>query len=269
MKKRTTTGILVAAAVFATLALSHIPAVLQCATGFLSIAAVWELDQAMLSSRKPGQLWIFAALAAAAVVIPIPHYSSLCFAAFPPAVALFAWMMVRQRQISLDRLWKTAAITLLVIFFFRAIPELRQLPGGLWYLLGAVILCFATDVAAYLIGSRFGRRKLIPSVSPNKTVAGALAGIAGAVLGMLALGALAGLWGIAVRYGSLLAYSVAASLVGQFGDLAMSSVKRICGIKDFGSLLPGHGGILDRFDSHLFCVPFTLLYVHGGGGFFL
>ena len=65
---------------------------------------------------------------------------------------------------------------------------------------------------------------------------------------------------ISICYGRLIGYLVTASLVGQFGDLSMSAFKRVAGVKDFGTILPGHGGILDRFDSQLFVMPFTLLF---------
>lgn len=74
---------------------------------------------------------------------------------------------------------------------------------------------------------------------------------------------------IEVNYGTLALWALMTSVVGQFGDLSMSVIKRICGIKDYGNLLPGHGGILDRFDSHLFAVPFTYLFCTYAGGFFL
>ena len=119
-----------------------------------------------------------------------------------------------------------------------------------------MILSAVTDVAAYLIGRSLGKHKLIPSVSPNKTVEGAVGGIVFAVLIMLLLGIGMEHWQlIQINYSRLFIYSVMASAVGQFGDLCMSSVKRVCGIKDFGNIMPGHGGILDRFDSLMFVAP--------------
>ena len=131
-----------------------------------------------------------------------------------------------------------------------------------------MILCAVTDVAAYLIGRSLGKHKLIPSVSPNKTVEGAVGGIVFAVLIMLLLGIGMEHWQlIQINYSRLFIYSVMASAVGQFGDLCMSSVKRVCGIKDFGNIFPGHGGMLDRFDSQLMVVPFTVLYCSLTGGY--
>ena len=67
----------------------------------------------------------------------------------------------------------------------------------------------------------------------------------------------------------MIMYCILASAVGQFGDLCMSCVKRICGVKDFGKIFPGHGGMLDRFDSQLLTIPFTVLFLHAAGGFIL
>ena len=100
-------------------------------------------------------------------------------------------------------------------------------------------------------------------------MAGSVAGIAASVLSMLLIGlCLQSTLGLTVQWGQLVLYGASASVVGQFGDLSMSVVKRIWGVKDFGNLLPGHGGILDRFDSHLFCVAYTLLFCSLTGGFF-
>lgn len=269
MKKRTLTGITVAAAVYLVVAYSHIPAVIRTATALLSTVAAYEILTA-------AQLWSSCLrLAAAAVlsigltILPMPHYTRLLGLLFPAAVVFFAALMAKQESCRLDRWYKTVPIVLLVVGLFRAIIQLRLLENGLFYLIAAITACFATDVAAFLIGSRFGRHKLAPKVSPNKTVEGSVAGIAASVLSMLFIGlCLQSTLGLTVQWGLLVLYGASASVVGQFGDLSMSVVKRIRGVKDFGNLLPGHGGILDRFDSHLFCVAYTLLFCSVTGGFF-
>ena len=124
--------------------------------------------------------------------------------------------------------------------------------GGFLLLLYVCFACFGCDTCAYFTGVRFGRSKLIPRISPNKTVEGALGGwVGGAVLsflfGILALGDM-------VPTGLLLCLSVILPVVSQIGDLSFSSIKRHFGIKDFGSFFPGHGGLLDRIDSLIFCL---------------
>ena len=147
---------------------------------------------------------------------------------------------------------------------------LRELPstagadaGGQVALLGAALVAYPlavtwmTDSAAFFAGKRWGRRKLIPSVSPGKTVVGAVAGLIGGVLGgwimaRWVIGAWlgVGLDPLAGAVGGLLV-----AVVSQMGDLAESAWKREAGVKDSGALFPGHGGILDRLDSLLFAIP--------------
>ncbi|MEJ2056339.1 MAG: CDP-archaeol synthase, partial [Desulfofustis sp.] len=120
-----------------------------------------------------------------------------------------------------------------------------------------------SDTGAYLVGSKFGRRKLCPSISPNKTVEGALGGIAGGVIAAVVLFFLfsieAALWFV-----TLLAFGLA--LVGMLGDLIESVIKRGFRVKDSGSLLRGHGGVLDRIDSLLLAGP-VLYYILIFSGF--
>ncbi len=113
------------------------------------------------------------------------------------------------------------------------------------------------DTAAMWVGSTMGRHKLAPTVSPNKTVEGFLGGIAGAVL----IGLLMYFWkfsGLGLAH--VMAVAVGASIFGQLGDLVESMWKRSVGVKDSSAIIPGHGGILDRFDSLLFAAPFMLAY---------
>ena len=113
------------------------------------------------------------------------------------------------------------------------------------------ISAWMTDVFAYLIGSKFGKHKLCPAVSPKKSVEGAIGGIAGNVIGTVIYAFIIAyvFRKTSAAYPALMLVSVVLSVISQLGDLIMSLVKRRFGIKDFGKIVPGHGGILDRFDS--------------------
>jgi phosphatidate cytidylyltransferase len=125
-------------------------------------------------------------------------------------------------------------------------------PDGVGLILGVVICTIAYDVAGFFVGSQFGRTPIAPRVSPNKSVQGTAAGmLASLLLGWIVVSQIAP-WDR--HYGGLLLGLLVA--VGAFlGDLCESMIKRDLGLKDFGTLLPGHGGVLDRFDSLLFCLP--------------
>lgn len=142
-------------------------------------------------------------------------------------------------------------IGLLLTFVLQENPH----PKGL--LLGLIILIWTTDSGAYLVGSKIGKSKLFPSVSPNKTWEGAI----GAAISSLAVGFL--LHQIFNEYSLIfwVGASIIIWLIGMYGDLVESSMKRMYHIKDTGHILPGHGGFLDRFDSFIFVIPFILVWM--------
>lgn len=119
---------------------------------------------------------------------------------------------------------------------------------GLTTLLYAMLIVWLTDSGAYMLGKRFGKHKLAPKVSPNKTWEGSIGGTVAATI-ILAIY----LWFFPVGYSwvVMIGLTLILSIVGQFGDLVESALKRFYGVKDSGKILPGHGGILDRFDSML------------------
>lgn len=126
-----------------------------------------------------------------------------------------------------------------------------------------LVLTWINDTAAYFAGHRWGRRRLLPRVSPGKTVEGALAGLVAtlvaAVLVCAAVDRLAPVFGL----GHALAIGLLVGVMGPCGDLVESAFKRDAGVKDVSRLVPGHGGFLDRFDSMLFTVPLYYYYVRG------
>jgi phosphatidate cytidylyltransferase len=139
-------------------------------------------------------------------------------------------------------------------FFYALLPALALLwireRGGFDLLIWAFIVTWSTDIGAYLAGRNFGKRKLAPSISPNKTVEGLYGGIAAATL-------LGGAWALATGLGKpLLAFPPLFAAAAQIGDLFESWMKRRAGIKDSGNWLPGHGGVLDRLDG---LVPVAVL----------
>jgi len=138
---------------------------------------------------------------------------------------------------------------------------LRQIPQGLWWLLAGVMAVNLADAAAYIVGRRWGKHKLAPRLSPNKTWEGYAGGVVVSVIGV-------GLFGLILQFlgvsgeGSLtwLIGALLGLLVGvlaPLGDLGVSMFKRQIGVKDTGTLLPGHGGMFDRMDSWLVALPLT------------
>ena len=165
-----------------------------------------------------------------------------------------------------------------ILFCFYSLIHLkRMLPfatfqyDAIYFIL--LILCFAWggDTFAYFAGRAFGKHKLAPVVSPNKTVEGAIGGICGSMLmGVIATviyGMLSGRYAAftvdvtVCHYLVVVGMGAIASVLGILGDLFASAVKRQVGIKDYGSIFPGHGGILDRFDSVMFIAPFVSIVV--------
>lgn len=118
------------------------------------------------------------------------------------------------------------------------------------------------DVFAYCCGKLFGRRKLAPRTSPNKTWAGSLGAVLLTTPLVAALGYFAFAGSALQHWGHLIVLGLLVSILGQLGDLMLSSVKRDLGVKDMGELIPGHGGLLDRFDSLLLVAPAVFHYVH-------
>jgi len=134
---------------------------------------------------------------------------------------------------------------------------LRGHPLGVKWILLIMFIVMSCDSAAYFVGCRYGKRRLYPEVSPKKSVEGSLGGLAGSLAGAM----IARLTFFAeLSVGDALLAALLIGVLGQVGDLFESLIKRSCGVKDSGTIFPGHGGILDRLDSILFASPVAYYY---------
>jgi phosphatidate cytidylyltransferase len=170
-----------------------------------------------------------------------------------------SWMLLRQ---SPDHALVDWALSLSLALYLGGLMQfympLRGMPTavpGFW-VIGLLLLSWACDSSAYFVGRAVGRKRLAPSISPNKSVEGAVAGLIGACVAGVLLGLLSGRSPLVAG-----GYGLAMGVATIVGDLVESFVKRQMGAKDSGVLIPGHGGLLDRMDSLLFCAPVAVLYL--------
>ena len=175
-----------------------------------------------------------------------------------------------QGSVKFSDLGSAALMVIYIVFSFTSIVLLRCQPNGVFLLYLTFIGPFLTDAFAYFTGMLFGKHKLLPAISPKKTVEGSIGGTvfgsASYLLFGLAISLITAAYPDIVggvltpNYFALAIYGLIVSVVSQIGDLAMSWIKREHGVKDYGRIFPGHGGVLDRFDSVLITAPLLLLF---------
>lgn len=161
------------------------------------------------------------------------------------------------------------ALGMYAILAFTSLILLRDMDGiGKYVYLLPFVGAWVSDSFAYICGRLFGRHKLIPEVSPKKTVEGMIGGIVFSMLSFVLYSFIVSkVYGITSNYIAMLIVGAIVSLVSQLGDLIASIIKRQYGIKDYGKILPGHGGIMDRFDSMLAVSPFLFIILSVASNF--
>ena len=185
-------------------------------------------------------------------------YAAALIGVFVYAVLLFAELLASNLKLKTQELCVCLLSGLIVPFMLSALVRILLLPGGKYLIFIPFLMAFLSDTGAYFVGIFFGKHKLCPLISPKKTIEGFLGGIVTAVLGMLIFGwIMERCFMFRVNYLLALVYGLLGAVAGVMGDLSMSVIKRQTGIKDYGNLIPGHGGILDRFDSVMITAPLT------------
>ena len=171
-------------------------------------------------------------------------------------ILLFSELMANHVKISLEMIVCSFFAGAVVPYLLSSLIRILSMTNGRYLIPIPFVVAFLSDAGAYFAGSTFGKHKLAPVVSPNKTVEGVFGGLLSAMVGMLIYAVILQLvFRFKVNYGAALLYGLLGSSVGVFGDLCFSIIKRLSGIKDFGTLIPGHGGFYDRFDSMVTVAP--------------
>lgn len=257
MKQRVVTALVLVPVLFLiTLAAPKIVAAVVW--GLLLMVGVYELLYCTGLVRHP-RLVLYSALMAFAMSL-WSYYDSnhavgmLIFLVF--WTLLFSELMANHVKISVEMVMACIFAGAVVPYLLSSIIRIHVMSSGRYLILIPFVVAFMSDAGAYYAGTLFGKHKLAPVVSPNKTVEGVVGGLVSAVLGMLIYALIMQLgFKLRIHYGAAILYGLLGSGIGVIGDLCFSIIKRQSGLKDFGNLLPGHGGFFDRFDSVVTVAP--------------
>jgi len=258
MKQRLVTGVLAGALFLGLMILGgHFYAALIIVMASIAMFEFSRMNH--LSWKNP--LHIAALIGMLALVIPFEWYG-LNWLADTTIIwllmfILLALTVLTKNQITIDEVALTFLGTVYLGIGFAAMIDVRLMEEhALWWSFIAFCSIWASDIGAYFFGRAFGKRKLWPLISPNKTIEGAIGGVISSIIVAIVFAIIAPnimeLWH-AVLLG------LVAAVAGQLGDLMQSAYKRVRGIKDMGNLLPGHGGIIDRTDSWIIVFPILVL----------
>lgn len=265
MVQRVLSGIVLTVFMIAVIVFDKIfPLALNIAVAVISVMAVHELAAALGLQNK----WFLClpSLAAAAIV-PFcnEQFQFMTYCVY--TLIIFSALIVCHRETTFKEVAVLYSMVVIIPCALHTLVSLRELnlSHGMFYVLIAVLAAWVADVGAYFAGTLFGQHKLCPEISPKKTVEGLVGGTVVDMVVML----LCGVWfsavfyqgQVGVNYIALLLIGLFGSLISVLGDLSFSIIKRSCHIKDFGQVIPGHGGVLDRFDSVIFTAPFVYLLV--------
>lgn len=235
--------------------------------GAVSFVGIYEINKCIGNRNTASRILSYLYCAASFVLTKIDllgfdFFKSFVFITLIYFFLTFAFSVFSKGKFEMNKAAVTFALNFYVVFCFSSIVLLRYIePVGKYMYLLVFIGPWISDSAAYFCGRAFGRHKLIPDVSPKKTIEGSIGGI---VFTIVAFG-LYKLIGenyfgeFSVKYFEICIVGAAVSIVSQIGDLIASLVKRAYDVKDYGNLFPGHGGVLDRFDSVMLTAPIMLL----------
>ena len=257
MLKRSITGVALIAVLV--IVLLFLPA--WCAGVLLSVMVVMAVGELLKTTnlvdnnRLVGYAQIIAVCMVVVSYFGTDYYRALIVVLFFTTIIFFE-MLRTNGQLPFQQVAMALVAGTLIPFLLAALVRIRIMENGVYFIATPFVMAFMSDTGAYFVGCAIGKHKLCPIISPKKTVEGLFGGILGSIVGMVVYGlVLQHFFGFTVNYLFAVIYGAVGSGFAVFGDLMFSVIKRQTGIKDYGKLLPGHGGILDRFDSVTVVAP--------------
>lgn len=266
MDKRTISSIILVA-IIATILIINNPIIDTILVVTLSVIGIYEYNKAFKSAGYHPIEWVgyISSLSILFMGIGLDAQIKITLAKMLLPILLilmFIYILLKNLKVNIIDLAISFLSIAYIPLMFSFIKLIISMDHGRILIMFVFLGAFASDVMAYLIGCKFGKRKLCPTISPKKTVEGAIAGIVGVIFSYIILAIVANTcFAMNFNYIYIAILGLVASISGQFGDLAASSIKRFCNIKDFGNLMPGHGGILDRCDSIMFVAPIVYIFL--------
>lgn len=263
MKQRIITGAAIALLMIAIFALSH-TLVYPIIMGVLCVIGTWEM-LGCIGHRKNLYLSIPAVLVSALspILAYFCGYGAMLTVVMCYLTILLAESVFFDEDVKVTNVSEVFLTTMYVVLCFTALLRLRYIGDGAQYIYILVfVAAWITDTFAYFTGVFFGRHKLIPKISPKKTIEGAIGGVIFCVIAFVVYGIVVeNIMNVQMNLVTLVVVGFVMSVVSMIGDLVASSIKRTYGLKDYGNLFPGHGGVLDRFDSIMILAPLLLFVV--------
>ena len=243
---------------------------LPVAVAFFSALGVYEM-LGCVGVRKHLEITIPSMLIAAAGPVAVRYLTvltdrlsyNLAVISAVSFIYMFYLMCVTVVSKGKKNILDTALVFMTTVYItigFSSIVMIRDLPNGQFLIYLVFIGAWVTDGAAYFVGRAMGKHKLIPDVSPKKTVEGAVGGVIFCGLSFALYGLIVGQFSSSTtHYIEIIIAGLIIAVISEFGDLIASLIKRHYGIKDYGTIFPGHGGVMDRFDSIIAIAPFLLM----------
>ena len=277
MKTRIITGVVGIAVLFCFLCFYNTFAA-NIVIAALAVIAIWEAHHASGMTKEHLPVTIICCIYGAAIILVPQSIRAAVVTAglYGMILFVFAYTLLHHRTFTIREAAYEILLGAAIPAVFSSLMTLRDRLGveqGILYLFFILGSAWWSDTGAYFAGTFWGKKKLCPEISPKKTVEGLIGGLVTAVFGniiiclLISLLSKQGFWymvrPLQINFVLVAAYSLILALIGVLGDLSFSIIKRCYGIKDYGNILPGHGGVLDRFDSVLFIAPavyFIALY---------